>query len=95
MTLPTQVANHITPVPEWMGFVQSALQEVFNMMLGVQVTPAQAQSFRYEVTSMVGLAGNHPTQQSIRSSSSGFFDMGIPGYDQATGMGAPRGLSGL
>ncbi len=51
------VAARVEPVPEWAGLIHQSVDEVFDMMLGMKVAPCASNGFRYEVTSMVGLAG--------------------------------------
>jgi len=50
-------ALRVEPVREWAGLINQSLDEVFEMMLGMKLAPCEPGGFRYDVTSMVGLAG--------------------------------------
>jgi chemotaxis protein CheX len=58
----------VKPSTEWAGYVQDALHEVFEMMLGMQSAPAEDVAIIPEITSIVGLAGSLCGLFSIRCS---------------------------
>ena len=46
------------PALDWIGYVHDSLNEVFNMMLGMKVTPHEDTQLLPELTAIVGLAGS-------------------------------------
>ena len=51
-------AMTVKPVTAWISYVHDSLHEVFNMMLGMKVTPCEDAKLNAELTAIVGLAGS-------------------------------------
>ncbi len=53
-------SNTIAAIPtsSWINYVHDSLHEVFNMMLGMKVTPCEDTKLAPELTAIVGLAGS-------------------------------------
>jgi chemotaxis protein CheX len=58
----------VKPASEWIKYVHDSLHEVFNMMLGMKVTPCDDTKLAPELTAIVGLAGSLCGLFSIRCS---------------------------
>jgi chemotaxis protein CheX len=56
------------PTSAWTDYVRDSLNEVFNMMLGMKVTPCEDTMLFPELTAIVGLAGSLCGLFSIRCS---------------------------
>ncbi|HWF02790.1 MAG TPA: chemotaxis protein CheX [Candidatus Angelobacter sp.] len=68
MSTTTAVAINL-PSASWINYMHASLDEVFNMMLGVKVTPCEGPEVTAELTAMVGLAGSLCGLFTIRCSS--------------------------
>src|SRR5882724_234894 len=48
----------VKPATAWISYVHDSLHEVFNMMLGMKVTPCEDAKLNAELTAIVVLAGS-------------------------------------